>query len=571
MRAWRRLAAIALGGLAACAPAGPQAPAPAPVVTAPAPLPLSPDQAFPSAQRVSFHISPDGKRLVWIDDDGRVRLGTTESPGDGGIEVPIATDARIDAVVWAETSEHLIVMRRDESGARALLAVAVPSRPETVPASLTPMALTGPMETVVGPLLGLSPSQPGRVVALIRETRRPRAPVLVSLDIATGERVVLDRNVRGFSAYYLDGRNRPRVARQSVVGGAERLWRLDASAAGGPAWRVVLDIPAADRHLTRVVAVGAEGNSVLLLDSIQRDRAALVEVDLASGAKRVLGESRQADVTDALVDPATRTAQAFWAEYLAPTWTPLTPGAQADFATLAQSLTGAVKILSRARDDGLWVVGESSPIRPPSYALYDRRARQVTRLSNTPPANPAWRTMTAHEVPTRDGQTLVAHLTLPAQADPDGDGRADAPAPLVLLAQPLDGQRERAVFRPDHQFLASRGYAVLSINTRGVAGLGKAMVSGDPALVEQDWQDGLAWAQTARITAAGKVVLIQRGKTSAAGDAMFACRLGLPATEGPQPPEAMWQSVFTRGEAEGIATAIARCFAPTAAVSAAQR
>ena len=81
------------------------------------------------------------------------------------------------------------------------------------------------------------------------------------------------------------------------------------------------------------------------------------------------------------------------------------------------------------------------------------------------------------EIKSRDGLTLPSYLTLPAGADANRDGSADAPVPLVLLVHGGPWGRDSYGFNPYHQWLANRGYAVLSVNYRGSTGFGKDFIN----------------------------------------------------------------------------------------------
>src|SRR5690606_12872590 len=71
------------------------------------------------------------------------------------------------------------------------------------------------------------------------------------------------------------------------------------------------------------------------------------------------------------------------------------------------------------------------------------------------------------EIKSRDGLTLPSFLTLPPGSDADEDGKPGAPVPMVLLVHGGPWARDAYGFNPMHQWLANRGYAVLSVNFRG--------------------------------------------------------------------------------------------------------
>jgi len=80
-------------------------------------------------------------------------------------------------------------------------------------------------------------------------------------------------------------------------------------------------------------------------------------------------------------------------------------------------------------------------------------------------------------VKSRDGLDLVSYLTLPKGTDADGNGRPSKPLPLVFWIHGGPWSRDSWGLNAIHQWLANRGYAVLSVNYRGSTGFGKAFLN----------------------------------------------------------------------------------------------
>ena len=95
--------------------------------------------------------------------------------------------------------------------------------------------------------------------------------------------------------------------------------------------------------------------------------------------------------------------------------------------------------------------------------------------------------MQSLEIKARDGLTLVSYLSLPPGSDANGDGVPEAPVPLVLNVHGGPWARDAYGFDNEHQWLANRGYAVLSVNYRGSTGFGK--------IVRQRGQQGVGRAR----------------------------------------------------------------------------
>ncbi|MCA9172762.1 MAG: S9 family peptidase, partial [Planctomycetales bacterium] len=101
-------------------------------------------------------------------------------------------------------------------------------------------------------------------------------------------------------------------------------------------------------------------------------------------------------------------------------------------------------------------------------------------------------------IPSRDRLDLVSYLSLPPWTDPDGDSRPNAPLPMVLLVHGGPNDRDHWGYNPEHQLLANRGYAVLSVNFRYSTGFGKNFHNAGArewgAKMHDDLLDAVDWA-----------------------------------------------------------------------------
>jgi dipeptidyl aminopeptidase/acylaminoacyl peptidase len=247
----------------------------------------------------------------------------------------------------------------------------------------------------------------------------------------------------------------------------------------------------------------------------------------------VVGESARADVVDVWLNPATNAPEAYAANYLRRDWRALDPDAQADLDYLDAQLTGDFTVVSRSNDDARWIVVEDSPTTPTRSYLYDRTDREHRRLTLLFRQRPALESaplqpMTPVEIEARDGLTLVSYLTLPIGSDANGDGRPDHPTPLVIAPHSEAWGRAAFGFDPFAQWLANRGYAVLSVNSRGSTGFGKAFLNAGNrewgGRMQEDLLDALAWAVTNGVAQRDRVALV------GAGYGGFAALTGLAST-----------------------------------------
>jgi dipeptidyl aminopeptidase/acylaminoacyl peptidase len=116
--------------------------------------------------------------------------------------------------------------------------------------------------------------------------------------------------------------------------------------------------------------------------------------------------------------------------------------------------------------------------------------------------------MHAVETKSRDGLTLVSYLTLPAEVE---NVRPPKPLPMVLIVHGGPWARDIFGYRGDHQWLADRGYAVLSVNYRGSTGFGKAFIAASEKeharKIHDDLIDMVEWAIEQGIAQRDKIAI----------------------------------------------------------------
>lgn len=464
--------------------------------------PLIPRAAlFGNPTQAQARLSPDGKHLSYI------------APRDGVLNVWVAPFGRLDEAkpitqdtkrgirqhFWSYDNRHVLYLQ-DQGGDEnwRVHSVEVATGKDI---DLTPLA------GVQAQLLGASPWRPDVVLVGLND-RKPEWHDLYEIVIATGERKLVEQNDQEFAGYLEDGGLKPRIA---VKFGADVNEMFVRNIKGG--WDSLLKYGPEDSQTTRPIVIEGEGTNALLVSSIGRDTAALVRVDLTTRAQTVLGVSDRADVSDVWIEPVSHRPQAWSANYLVNSITALTPQAQKDIDVLTKALGPQFEVTSRTLDDRKWVVVVDDPVTSLVTWLYDRDSGAVTKLFDQRPAlvGAPLAPMLPLEIESRDGLALVAYLTLPKGSDANGDGRPDRPLPLVLNVHGGPWARDSYGFDPEHQWLANRGYAVLSVNYRGSTGFGKRFInSGNrewAAKMHDDLLDAVDFAVREKITTADSVAI----------------------------------------------------------------
>lgn len=473
-------------------------------VPPPQAAPLIPRAAlFGNPERAQARISPKGDYIAFLaPKDGYLNVFVMRAGEDVSTAKPITTDAKrgIRRYMWAENGAQILFLQ-DNGGDENWRLYAADVATGAIK-DLTPMA------GVQAQMIGASPREPDAVLVGLNN-RDPRWHDVYKIDTRTGKRALIQRNTEQFAGFYADQENIIRLATKALQNGAVEVWAFN----GEGGWRKTSDIPFEDSQTSEPIGFEADGKSYLMFDSTNRDKAALVRVDAATGAKTVLGESPKADVSDVWLDPQTLTPEAFGAEYLKLEWSALTEDAKVDLDFLKANLKGEATVVSRTDDDTKWIVVEDGPTTPSATYVYDRTAKTLTRLFDSRPAlaGAPLTPMIPLEIPARDGLTLVSYLTLPPGADADGNGRPEAPAPLVLVVHGGPWARDSYGLNATHQWLANRGYAVLSVNFRGSTGFGKAFINAGnkewAGKMHDDLLDAVQWAVKEKVAPADKVAI----------------------------------------------------------------
>lgn len=489
--------------LAACSTSGPPASGPAMTHASIEHIELiGRDALFGNPERANLQISPDGRHLAWIAPvDGVLNVWTAPA-GDLAAARAVTRDTArgIRSYFWAYRPDTLLYLR-DSGGDEDfhLHAVDLASGHSR---DLTPFAKT------TAQVVAVSPAQPDSVLVGMND-RDPQWHDLYRVDLASGERTLVEENHERIARYLADSGYALRYATRSRAdGGSELLRRL------GTGWVLQEEIPFEDSLTTAPLALTEDGGTLYLIDSRERNTAAMLALDTASGERRLLHEDPRADIAGGMLHPRTGALEAVSINYLREEWTPLDPAIRADLERLRAIGEGEFSVTSRTLDDRVWTVAWSAAEAPTVYYLYDREAGRLERLFSARPALegkplvPMW----PQEIPARDGLTLVSYLTLPAHADPDGTGKARATVPLVLLVHGGPWARDVYGYSSYGQWLANRGYAVLAVNYRGSTGFGKAFTNAGngewAAKMHDDLLDAVEWAVAEGITTRGQVAIM---------------------------------------------------------------
>ncbi|UBS34690.1 S9 family peptidase [Altererythrobacter sp. N1] len=461
------------------------------------------DDLFGNPTRAGGQLSPDGKWLSWLaPKDGVLNVFMAPAADPSAAKAMTAsTDRPIRQYFWAPDSKSILYIQ-DKGGDENFLlyGVDVASGKET---TLTPFEKTRVQ------LVGASTIQKDKLLVGLNN-RDARFHDVYLLDLGSGKLTEVLQN-DGYAGFLADNNLHLRMAlRPNAEGGMDYFAIDDGKIADKPFTSTGLE----DSLTTSPAGYTTDGKTLYWLDSRGRDTAALYAQDVATGERKVIAENDKADIGGVMTDPITGEVEAYSVDYLKTEWTALDPNIKASLDWLDSKFDGEFGVSSRTDDDTKWIVWNDPVSAPSKTYIYDRKAKTLTDFYTTRPelAGAPLQPMRPLEIASRDGLTLVSYLTLPPGSDSNADGVPDAPVPMVLLVHGGPWARDGYGYNSYHQWLANRGYAVLSVNFRGSTGFGKSFIEAGNLQwgrkMQDDLVDAVAWAVDKGVTSKDKVAIM---------------------------------------------------------------
>jgi dipeptidyl aminopeptidase/acylaminoacyl peptidase len=460
------------------------------------------EHLFGNPSRAQARLSPDGAFMTWLAPDEGV-MNVWIAPRDDLAAARALTSDRGRGIrnhFWALNGRYVLYVQ-DKGGDENFHAYAV--------------------DVATGEERNLTPFEGARAIPYTASWEHPdlfmigvnnRDPAwfdVYRVNVVTGERTLVYQNVDQLDGFTFDHDLNLRLAFHGEPDGSLTIMKLER---GRPSPLFV--IPYGDALTSRVLGFDATNEWVYAVDSRGRDKSALVRINASTAEVEVIAQSDQADISNLMMHPTEYRLEAYAVNYLRTEWTALDDTVAQDLAFLNERLPGEIAVTGRTRDDSTWMVASFAAEAPGTYHLYDRRAGTLTELFSVRPDLEAYTLADMHpiEIRSRDGMTLVSYLTLPPGTDRNGDGRPERPLPMVLLVHGGPWGRDAYGYNGAHQWLANRGYAVLSVNFRASTGFGKAFVAaGDHQWgrkMHDDLLDGVAWAVDQEITTPDQVAIM---------------------------------------------------------------
>jgi dipeptidyl aminopeptidase/acylaminoacyl peptidase len=458
--------------------------------------PLIPREVlFGNPERTDPQISPDGTQIGYL------------APVDGVLNVWIRTLGKTDdrAVtsdkhrgirnfLWQYDNKHILYVQ-DIGGDENWRLY------QTDIASKKTNDLT-PFEKVRVDIVAYEWSSPDTILVQMNQ-RDPKLFDVHRIDLKTGKVELDTENPGDVQNWQADNALRIRAAQvQTDDGGTIVRVRDDSKAP----WRELIKW-GPDETFGGVNGFSPDNKALWVTTSLDVNAARLLEIDIASGKRKVITEDPQFDVNGTINNPKTNALEAVSYTRQRTEYVFIDAKVKADFDVLQKVRSGDIASVSQSLDDNQWIVGFVSDDAPEYWYLYNRAKQQATLLFSNRPQLEKYTlsAMKPVEFTARDGMKLYGYLTTPAGMEPKN-------LPMVEFVHGGLWGRDQWGFDRYAQWLSNRGYAVLQINFRGSAGYGKQyMNAGDrqwAGTMHTDLLDGKNWVAKQGIADPAKVCIM---------------------------------------------------------------
>jgi dipeptidyl aminopeptidase/acylaminoacyl peptidase len=459
---------------------------------------------FSSPLRSEAKISPDGSRISYLAPVNGIQNIWVMEPDEEQAEHPVTreTERNISNYAWAYTNRHLLYQQDLQGNGNWRIFSHNLSSGRT--RDLTPFKSTS------AHILAIAPKHPQEIVISLNE-RDPKYPDIYKVDIETEKITLLEKNI-DFDGFEIDDDFEILLAYKDTSEGGRNFFRPS-----DDGWISFFNVSSNDMQYTKILGFNHSKQAVYLSDSRNRDTSALYVLDLISGERKLIAENPKADLTDVIIDPSEKDVQAAAFTYDRKRWKIIEESIANDLLYLSAVDNGDVEILGRSLDDRSWLLSYLADEKAAHYYYYDREEESASFLFTANEDLEGYRLsrMIPAIIKSRDGLNLVSYYTIPPESDRDGDNRPDQPVPMVLYVHDGPWERDYWGFNPVHQWLANRGYAVLSVNYRGSSGFGKSFMdrgNGEwGSKMQQDLLDAANWSIKEGIADSRRIAIMGEG------------------------------------------------------------
>ncbi|MEO6587892.1 MAG: S9 family peptidase [Pyrinomonadaceae bacterium] len=442
---------------------------------------------FGNPEIAGAQISPDGKYISFLkpyNDTRNVCVKDVNEPFDKARVLTGETKRPVGGYFWSQDSKYILFVK-DNGGDENFNVYAVnpsekPAAGATVPAARN---LTEGKK-VRAQIFNVPETEPDYIYVGLND-RDPAWHDLYKVKISTGEKTLISENKDRLTGLVFDNADKMRLATRSLPNGTTEILSFN----GGTS-KVVYSCGVFetcspirfykdDKRVYMETSKGERNLSQLVLFDPATGKEEFVEQD---PNKRVdFGGTVFSNVSKELIGTTYEDAktEVYWKD----------KNFKADYDLLKKRLGDReINFGSSTKDEHLWIVSSFSDTDPGTTWLFNRKTKNLTSLYTAREKldRKALAKMTPITYKSSDGLEIPAYLTLP-------NGVPAKNLPLIVFPHGGPWARDSFGYNTFAQFLANRGYAVLSMNFRGSTGYGKKFIDGGNLQWGKLMQDDITW------------------------------------------------------------------------------
>jgi dipeptidyl aminopeptidase/acylaminoacyl peptidase len=457
-------------------------------ITASAQLPpiIDRDLLFGDPEIAAAQLSPDGKYLAFIKPLEKTRnvwVKKISEPFTAAKPVTAVTKRPIAGYFWSRDGKFILFVQDDGGDENFNVWAVNPADAPKAGEKAPPAKNLTDAQKVVAQILHVSKIDPDVLYVGINDRDKAWHDIY-KVKISTGERTLIRKNTDKIAGWDFDQKDTLRFAAKVADNGDQEIFRIAGDKLEKIAGCNVFETCATvhfHKDGKRVYYMSNEGEadltSLYLMDP-DTGKKELVDSDPAKKADLTGAQFNEADELESIVYYDQRRRVYFRDKKV-----------EADYKLLESKFPGReINRTSRTRDEMTWLISVNSDTEPGEVYIFDRKTKKtelqykvrekLDRASLSP--------MKPIQYASSDGLTIPAYLTLPK-------GLEAKNLPLVVVPHGGPWARDAWGYNGLHQYLANRGYAVLSPNFRSSTGFGKKFLNAGNGQWGALMQDDITW------------------------------------------------------------------------------
>ena len=457
------------------------------------------DDFFRTFDKAYYHISPDGKSLSYLKfQDKKLDLFVENLTTGNSVQLTHLTEKTISFHFWTSNNE-LIYYTEDESKDRRS-DIFVINKDGSKQVQLSANEKTR-LRVIEDQLID------DKYIIVASNKRDSTVFDVYRLNVRNGQMDIAARNPGNITEWMTDHKGVLKIAVASDGVNETLMYRENENQSFQPVLTNNFETT-----FQPIAFSEQEPNVLYAISNVNRDKNALVTLDLKSGKeKRVLFANDTLNVVEARYSQAQKKMLFVTCE----TWKKqkyyLDDSSRDIYSKIDRLLPGSEwKITDKDKMENVFVIRTFTDKNPGSYYLYIASENRLRKLAdiNSSIEEEMMSDMKPISFKSGDSLNINGYLTLPKN-------KKATNLPVVVIPHNGPGGRNSWGYNAEVQFLASRGYAILQVNYRGSTGYGKSFYAAGfkqwSDKIQEDVNDGVRWLVEQKIANPKKIAIYGNG------------------------------------------------------------